>query len=36
MSGDAVALLRERGFDVICLEGGWPEWWDEGRPIDSP
>jgi rhodanese-related sulfurtransferase len=34
MSGDAVALLRERGFDVICLEGGWPEWWDEGRPID--
>jgi ArsR family transcriptional regulator len=35
MSGDAVALLRERGFDVICLEGGWPEWWDEGRPVDA-
>lgn len=23
---DAVALLRERGFDAHRLEGGWPEW----------
>ena len=35
MSDDAEALLRERGFEVVRLEGGWPEWWDEGRPIDG-
>ena len=23
---DAVALLRERGFEAYRLEGGWPEW----------
>lgn len=23
---DAVALLRERGFDAYRIEGGWPEW----------
>jgi rhodanese-related sulfurtransferase len=23
---EAVALLRQRGFDAIRLEGGWPEW----------
>lgn len=23
---EAVALLRERGFDAVRLEGGWPEW----------
>jgi rhodanese-related sulfurtransferase len=23
---EAVALLRERGFDAARLEGGWPEW----------
>ena len=23
---DAVALLRERGFEACRLEGGWPEW----------
>jgi rhodanese-related sulfurtransferase/DNA-binding transcriptional ArsR family regulator len=23
---EAVALLRERGFDAYRLEGGWPEW----------
>jgi len=23
---DAVVLLRERGFNAVRLEGGWPEW----------
>jgi rhodanese-related sulfurtransferase len=23
---EAVALLRERGFEAYTLEGGWPEW----------
>ncbi len=35
MSDDALGLLRERGFDVARLDGGWPEWWDEGRPISA-
>ena len=29
---DAVALLKQRGFDAFRLEGGWPEWRVEGRP----
>ncbi len=29
---DAVALLKQRGFDAYRLEGGWPEWRVEGRP----
>ena len=33
MSGDAEVLLREEGYDVTRLEGGWPEWQDEGRPV---
>ena len=31
---EAVALLRQRGFDAIRLEGGWPEWFAEGRQQD--
>ena len=23
---EAVTLLRERGFNAVRLEGGWPEW----------
>ena len=30
---EAVALLRKRGFDAVRLDGGWPEWVDEGRAI---
>jgi rhodanese-related sulfurtransferase len=30
---EAVALLRRRGFDAHRLEGGWPEWQAEGRPV---
>ena len=30
---EAVALLRKRGFDAHRLEGGWPEWQAEGRPV---
>jgi rhodanese-related sulfurtransferase len=26
---EAVALLRERGFNAVRLEGGWPEWSSE-------
>jgi rhodanese-related sulfurtransferase len=29
---EAVALLRDRGYDAVRLEGGWPEWSAEGRP----
>lgn len=29
---EAVALLRERGFDAVRLEGGWPEWAVENAP----
>jgi len=35
MSSDAETLLREEGFDVVRLEGGWPEWSDEGRPATA-
>ena len=30
---EAAELLQARGFDVVRLEGGWPEWQSEGRPI---
>lgn len=33
MADEAVALLRGRGFDAVRLEGGWPEWSSEGRPV---
>jgi rhodanese-related sulfurtransferase len=29
---EAVAILRNAGFDAVRLEGGWPEWVLEGRP----
>jgi rhodanese-related sulfurtransferase len=32
---EAVAILREAGFDAIRLEGGWPEWVVEGRPVEG-
>ena len=32
---EAVLLLRKRGYDAIRLEGGWPEWLDEGRAVTS-
>jgi len=32
---EAAELLQARGFDVVRLEGGWPEWQSEGRPIQS-
>jgi rhodanese-related sulfurtransferase len=31
---EAVALLRQHGFDAVRLEGGWPEWLAEGRATD--
>ena len=30
---EAAELLRANGFDVARLEGGWPEWQSEGRPV---
>ncbi len=30
---EAVALLREKGFEAHRLEGGWPEWWSEDRAV---
>jgi rhodanese-related sulfurtransferase len=30
---EAVALLRDYGIAAARLEGGWPEWLDEGREI---
>ncbi len=32
---DAVARLREKGFDALRLEGGLPEWKLEGLPVES-
>jgi len=31
---DAVARLREKGFDARRLEGGLPEWRLEGLPVE--
>lgn len=31
---EAVALLRQHGFDAIRLEGGWPEWLAEHRDVE--
>jgi rhodanese-related sulfurtransferase len=28
---EAVALLKEQGFDAVRLEGGWPEWLAEAN-----
>lgn len=30
---EAADLLRAKGFGVVRLEGGWPEWQSEGRPV---
>jgi rhodanese-related sulfurtransferase/predicted transcriptional regulator len=30
---EAAEMLRANGFDVVRLEGGWPEWQAEGRPV---
>ena len=32
---EAVALLRERGYDAMRLAGGWPEWKAEDRPTST-
>ena len=32
---EAVALLKSKGFDAVRLEGGWPEWLAEGRPVEK-
>lgn len=33
LADEAAAMLMSRGFDVVRLEGGWPEWQSEGRPV---
>ena len=30
---EAVALLRQHGFNALRLAGGWPEWYAEGRAV---
>ena len=35
LAGEAVTLLRDRGFDAVRLEGGWPEWVSEGRLVEA-
>jgi rhodanese-related sulfurtransferase/DNA-binding transcriptional ArsR family regulator len=30
---EAAQILRGKGYDVVRLEGGWPEWQSEGRPV---
>jgi rhodanese-related sulfurtransferase len=32
---EATDLLRANGYDVARLEGGWPEWHSEGRPVQE-
>ena len=31
---EAADILRANGFEVVRLEGGWPEWRTEGRPVE--
>jgi rhodanese-related sulfurtransferase/biotin operon repressor len=31
---EAVAMLRQNGFDAVRLEGGWPDWLTEGRTTE--
>jgi rhodanese-related sulfurtransferase len=31
---EAVALLKQHGFDAVRLEGGWPEWLAENRDVE--
>ncbi len=33
LADEAAALLLANGFDVVRLDGGWPEWQSEGRPV---
>ena len=33
LADEAAELLIANGFDVVRLEGGWPEWQSEGRPV---
>lgn len=33
MADEAAALLAANGFNVARLDGGWPEWLIEGRPV---
>ena len=33
LADEAADLLRASGFNVARLEGGWPEWQSEGRPV---
>lgn len=30
---EAAELLRSQGYEVMRLEGGWPEWLSEGRSV---
>ncbi len=30
---EALQVLRDSGFRVLRLEGGWEEWWDDERPV---
>jgi rhodanese-related sulfurtransferase len=32
---EAAEVLQAHGFDVVRLEGGWPEWQSEGRPVQT-
>lgn len=34
LADEAVAFLRRHGFDAVRVEGGWPEWRAEGRPVE--
>ncbi len=34
MADRAVAILRQHGRDAYCLDGGWPEWRVENRPVE--
>jgi ArsR family transcriptional regulator len=33
LADEAADLLIANGFDVVRLDGGWPEWQSEGRPV---
>jgi rhodanese-related sulfurtransferase len=35
LADEAAELLIAHGFDVVRLDGGWPEWQSEGRPVSG-